>query len=71
RGISSPLLEVVDESNGELVYTLRMSGATWQPHVFAPGSYTVKISEPESGKQKVLTGLAATPENQTRLQVNV
>ncbi|HVX59610.1 MAG TPA: alkaline phosphatase D family protein, partial [Pirellulales bacterium] len=46
RGISSPLLEVVDESNGELVYTLRMSGATWQPHVFAPGSYTVKISEP-------------------------
>ena len=43
----------------------------WQPHVFAPGKYTVRISEPETGKSKELAGLEATAANDSTLQVQI
>src|SRR5438045_3695455 len=71
RGIKEPLLEVVDERNGELVYCLRLAMASWQPHVFMAGKYTVRISEPESGKVKELKGLEAKAGNEAKLEVVV
>jgi hypothetical protein len=43
--VSDPVIQVVDERNGEVVYTLRIAGRAWQPKVFAPGSYTVRVGE--------------------------
>ena len=54
-----------------MVYALRIAGQTWQPHVFAAGKYALKISDPEGGKSKQLSGLMATPGNETNLEVNV
>ncbi|MPY87997.1 MAG: twin-arginine translocation pathway signal [Luteitalea sp.] len=71
RGVEKPVLHLVDERNGELVYALRLPRREFQPHVFAAGEYTVKISEPETGKVKVLPGLAATAENREALEVVV
>jgi hypothetical protein len=50
---------------------LRIAGQSWQPHVFAPGRYTVKISDPDAGKSKEFSGLAATPRNEEKLDVSV
>ncbi|MEY4941177.1 MAG: hypothetical protein RIQ93_2912, partial [Verrucomicrobiota bacterium] len=44
---------------------------TFQPHAFAAGKYTAKISDPETGKAKTLTGLDARPANPTTLEVKV
>jgi len=71
QGVQSPVVEVIDERSGELVYALRLSDSAWQPHVFAAGKYTVRISVPEDGKTKMLTGLEAKPKNDAVLQVNV
>lgn len=71
QGAKSPVVEVFDERNGELVYALRLPDAAWQPHVFADGKYTVRISVPEEGKSQALTGLEAKPQNDAVLRVSV
>ena len=38
-----PVVQVVDESTGEILYTRRVSGKSFQPPVYHSGSYTVKI----------------------------
>ncbi len=45
----NPVLQIVDEANGEVVYTLRIRGNTFKPKVFHPGTYTLHVGE---GKQK-------------------
>jgi hypothetical protein len=52
------VVQVVDESDGQVVYTLRISGREWQPRVFRPGSYTLRVGE---GRQmREFKGLLAT-----------
>ena len=70
RGIAQPVIEVLDDS-GQLLYCLRLNGSTWQPHVFSPGKYSIRISEPETGKEKLLSNLAAKPSNNETVEVTV
>ncbi len=67
-GAKQPVVQVVEES-GEILYTLRVVGPSFQPPVFAPGRYLVRVSEPDSGKSKELPGLEATTGNKTTLKV--
>ncbi|MDZ4290043.1 MAG: alkaline phosphatase D family protein [Prosthecobacter sp.] len=69
-GIKHPLIEIID-AKGELIYALRPSATEFQPHVFAEGSYTVRVSEPESDKARELTGLNAESSNSKRLNVEM
>jgi hypothetical protein len=71
NGIEHPVVQVVAEPSGEIVYTLRINGRSFQPHVFAAGPYTVKLSEPETGRFRELRGLVARAGNTTRLEVTV
>jgi len=71
RGVKEPVVEVIDERNGELVYCVRLREASWQPFVFAEGKYTVRVSEPEMGKVKELKGVDAKVGNETRMEVMV
>ncbi|MCD6339187.1 MAG: hypothetical protein J7M29_07405, partial [Verrucomicrobia bacterium] len=40
RGRKDPVIQVVDEYNGEIVYTLRIKGDSFDPKIFREGSYT-------------------------------
>lgn len=64
-----PALQVIDSKSGELVYTLRAAAAEFQPHVFAPGKYTVEVSDPDSGKSRRYPDLEALPQNPQILDV--
>jgi hypothetical protein len=44
-GQQDPVVQVIDEDNGEVVYTLRINGNEFRPKVFKKGTYTVKIGE--------------------------
>lgn len=59
-GIEKPVVQVIDEADGEIVYTLRIKDQKFQPFVFKPGKYTVRISDPDAGRMKELTGLEAS-----------
>lgn len=56
-GVRQPLIEVVADAGGELVYALRIAESRFQPPVFAAGRYTVRVSDPDTGKAKELRGL--------------
>ncbi len=55
-----PVIQVIDEGSGDVLYTLRAPSMSFTPKVFKKGgAYTVKVTEPDSGKVKVLKGVKA------------
>jgi alkaline phosphatase D len=70
-GDEKPVLQVISEADGDILYTLRIPGRKFQPHVFAPGKYTVRISRPEIGTMKELTGLEPARKNSAVVRVEV
>jgi len=42
-GLNDPVLQVIDQAGGEIVYTLRIKGGSFTPKVFREGTYTVKV----------------------------
>jgi hypothetical protein len=54
-GQEDPIVQVIDEQSGEIVYTLRISGNTFRPGVFKAGRYTIKIGEGE--RRKTIEGV--------------
>lgn len=56
RGATDPVVQVVNEADGEILYTMRIQGTRFRPHVYGPGSYTVKVGrdKPEAWSASVL-----------------
>jgi len=40
--VTNPVVQVVNEASGEILYTQRIQGDRFRPRVFEPGKYTVK-----------------------------
>jgi hypothetical protein len=57
-GAQNPVVRVVDESNGEWIYCLRILGSSFRPKVFEPGSYRIEIGEGQT--KQVFGGVMAT-----------
>ncbi len=54
-GMENPVVQVVDESNGEVVYTLRIQGNSYRPRVFQKGKYTIHVGE--GSRRKTFRGI--------------
>jgi hypothetical protein len=67
-GATDPVVQIIDETYGDVVYTIRISGNTFRPKVFRDGPYTIKIGERPDG-MKTLKGVAATAKNEATLEV--
>lgn len=59
-GMEDPVVQVIDESTDEIVYTIRIEGTTFDPKVFAEGSYTVRIGDPD-GEMQTIGGVESSP----------
>jgi hypothetical protein len=66
RGMRNPVVQVIDESNDEIIYTLRINGTSFRPKVFKEGKYTVKVGEPGTDKMKVLEGIRSLLSDKTK-----
>lgn len=57
-GEKKPVIQVISETSGEILYTVRAQEGRFQPRVYAPGKYTVKYGpgKPDAG---VVSGLEA------------
>ncbi len=55
--VKDPVVQVVNESNGEILYTQRIQGHRFRPQVYAAGRYTVKagIDKPDQWSRSGLT----------------
>jgi hypothetical protein len=61
KGQEDPVVQVVDEAAGEVVYTLRIRGTTFRPKVFREGTYTIHVGEGE--RRKTLKGVRSAAES--------
>lgn len=59
-GYTNPVVQVVQESDGEILYTERIQGSRWTPEVYAAGTYTVKVGADRPDGQ-TFSGIAAVP----------
>ena len=53
------VVQVVEEKSGDVVYTLRVKGKSFQPKVFAKGKYTINVGE--GSGLKVIKNVQALP----------
>jgi len=58
--ITNPVVQIINEKNNEIVYTLRINGNTFKPKVFEKGSYTIKISDPDRGEETTIKNIKTT-----------
>jgi len=57
--MDDPVVQVIDQANDEIVYTVRIKGRSFQPKVFKGGTYTVKVMDPDKGTERVFRDLKA------------
>ena len=65
-GMIDPVVQVIDESNNEIVYTLRIKGTSFKPKVFKNGLYTVKVGEPNTEKFKIFNHIKSVSESEKK-----
>jgi hypothetical protein len=64
KGIENPVLQVVDNTSKEIVYTLRIKGNSFIPKVFdASHSYTLKIGSSTNNFTKTIKNIVPIKEN--------
>lgn len=68
HGTTDPVVQVWDETYGDLVYSLRIRGNQFRPKVFRNGLYTVKIGQPPD-RMRTLPGLAARRQQDQVLEI--
>jgi len=56
EGATNPVVQVIDEKSGELLYTIRVAGTQFQPPVFSDSVFTVRVGRDRPDGPK-LTGL--------------
>jgi hypothetical protein len=54
----NPVVQLIDETTGDVVYTLRIKGREWRPKAFRVGPHTVRVGS--GGKWKEFKNTAAT-----------
>ena len=58
KGQKDPVVQVIDEYLGQIVYTVRINGTSWRPKVFREATYTIKVGE--GSNIKVFEGIKST-----------
>jgi hypothetical protein len=58
EGASNPVVQVMVEQTGDVLYTIRVAGQRFQPRVYAPGKYTIKVGA-DRPDGPALTGVVA------------
>lgn len=48
--IENPVVQVIEDSSGEILYTVRVKGKTFTPPVYSAGNYTVKYGKDKADK---------------------
>ncbi len=61
RDVAMPVVQIFDDATGALVSSFRSPGPIVRPRVRQPGEYRLIVSDPETGRQAVLTERSLPP----------
>ena len=56
-GLREPVIRIIREADGEVVYARRAPGSRVRPFVFEAGTYTLEVGDPDHGRWKKITSL--------------
>lgn len=56
-GLENPVVQIIDESINDIVYTIRAKSEPFRAKVYKSGFYTIKVGEPGTKKMKTLTNI--------------
>ena len=68
EGAENPVVQVIEEATGDILYTVRVQGARFNPRVYSAGKHTVKIGRDKPDAQ-ALAGLEAKPKAESGQRV--
>ena len=63
-GRKNPVVQILDEQQGDVVYTLRINGSTWRPKVFKEGAYAIRVGAGDA--MKIFSGIQSGGEKDDR-----
>lgn len=62
--VQDPVIQIIDDEEDEVVYTLRISGSRYRPKVFREGTYSVRIGD-DDGWIRTIDNLPTVGEDST------
>lgn len=67
KGLENPpVIQVKNETSGEIIYTIRAKSKTFDAKVFSPGKYTISLGEPGSENWKSIENIQSINEKGSR-----
>ncbi|MCL4195790.1 MAG: hypothetical protein KJZ87_28900, partial [Thermoguttaceae bacterium] len=70
-GMDNAVVQVIDEAQGEIVYTLRIQGREFRPKVFHDGTYTIRVGDQDKRTREIKGVKALPPQEQKELIVKL
>lgn len=67
NGMEDPVIQIIDETTKEIIYTLRIKGTSFQPKVMKAGNYTLKIGELGTKNEQQLEHLGTSKKSKEEL----
>ena len=69
NGITDPVVQIINESTSEIIYTLRIKGKSFTPKVFELGRYTIKVGELGTKYEKTFSSVSSQVENKNDIEI--
>ncbi len=66
KAMTDAVVQVIDQADNEIVYTLRIKGTVFSPRIFRGGKYTVKVGEPDEGNIRVIKDILPLQKGESR-----
>jgi hypothetical protein len=67
EGEENPVVQVINDETGEILYTIRAQGGSFQPRVYSKSKHTVKIGR-DKPDAKTIAGLTPKPQGEAGRQ---
>lgn len=71
QGAENAVVQVVEDSTGEILYTVRTPSSSFRPPVFAAGQYTIKVGKQRPDKQTISGVSAVEKENAATQEIKL
>jgi len=69
--IDNPVIQVLNDQTADVVYTIRINGRQFSPKVFAAGTYTIVVSEPDKQWSQSFKNIESTPGANGKIEVTL
>lgn len=71
KGSKRPVVQVIEDATGEILYTVRMDSNRFRPPVYSEGNYTVKMGREKPDLSEISGLKPVQPGSNAKLQIDL